>query len=336
MRITLIGPLPPPHGGIASHLERMMDYLQGRGHRVETLSPFGSSRTGHVKIHIARLPLALLRQGAGCLRHWHLTGQHRLLVMACCERLLPGPSVYTLHVDLDRVGSSDALLRWMLRPIDTVICVKEADARRIRERRLHGNVKVIPAYIPPQRPVEPEKELCSWLRAHSPAIVFMATHWGTTAGLPTYGLDLTLAGFENLLAHHPRAGLLALVPAKPRPSEQESLVADRLRTLGTRVRLVDRPVDLLAVMPAADLFVRPTRTDGDALSLREAASMGVRVVASDCVARPVPCRLFRSGSPADLTGAMLGVLDEPSGVASDSTEYADALLQEYQRLTSGS
>jgi glycogen(starch) synthase len=332
MRITLIGPLPPPHGGIASHIERMMEYLRALGHHVRALSPFSSSRPGHEKTHIMHLPFVLAQDGCPQIRHWHLTGWHRLLVMACCERLLPGKSVYTLHVDLERVGPPDTLLRWMLHPVDTVVCVKEEDARRIRERRLHENVVVIPAFIPSRQPPQPEDELCEWLHSRSPALLVMATHWGVTGGQPTYGLDLLLSNMEQLVEHFPRLGLLALVPAGPIPDDQRQLVAEQLRNHPVHVRFVDRPVDLLAVLPAADIFVRPTRTDGDALSIREAAALGVRVVASDCVARPVPCRLFRSGSQEELQSALLTALQDPVLEVPVAWEHADALLNEYRQL----
>ncbi len=48
----------------------------------------------------------------------------------------------------------------------------------------------------------------------------------------------------------------------------------------------------LAVLAAADVFVRPTLADGDALSVREALALGCAVVASDVGHRPPGCLVF--------------------------------------------
>ena len=44
----------------------------------------------------------------------------------------------------------------------------------------------------------------------------------------------------------------------------------------------------------ADLMVRPTNTDGDAISIREALYFKVPVVASDVTLRPNDCYLFKN------------------------------------------
>ncbi|MFN7135061.1 MAG: glycosyltransferase, partial [Myxococcales bacterium] len=56
----------------------------------------------------------------------------------------------------------------------------------------------------------------------------------------------------------------------------------------------------LAVMLASDVFVRPTYADGDALSVREALSLGRPVVASAVGFRPEGTTLFRTGDALDL------------------------------------
>lgn len=336
MRITLIGPLPPPHGGIASHVGRMAEFLATEGHQVEVLSPFGSQAPGHAKTHILKLPFALARRKGGGLRHWHLTGWHRLLVMALCERLLPGKAFYTLHVDLDRVGPPAGLLRWMLKPLGCVVCVKEEDARSMIQRRVHSRVVAIPAFVPNARKPLEEPELCAWLQDHSPGLLFMASHWGLVKGEATYGFDLLLKSLAGLESDLPGLGLLALVPPEEMPESQARLVQQSMATLGEKLRVVRRPVSLEAVLPAADLLVRPTRTDGDALSVREAQALGIPVLASDCAPRPEPCHLFASGSADALRHELLAVLRagarRGADLGEDPGRYAHALLAEYRRL----
>ncbi|MCU1277674.1 MAG: group 1 glycosyl transferase, partial [bacterium] len=54
----------------------------------------------------------------------------------------------------------------------------------------------------------------------------------------------------------------------------------------------------LAVVATADLFVRPTLADGDAISVREAIALGRPVIASAVGTRPPEAALFPAGDAA--------------------------------------
>ena len=62
--------------------------------------------------------------------------------------------------------------------------------------------------------------------------------------------------------------------------------------------------ECLHVMSRSAAFVRPTFTDGDSISVREALALGVPVIASDAVARPHGTVLFETANPQDLMQKM--------------------------------
>jgi glycosyltransferase involved in cell wall biosynthesis len=62
-------------------------------------------------------------------------------------------------------------------------------------------------------------------------------------------------------------------------------------------------------MASCDLFVRPTNTDGDSVSIREALHLGLPVVASDAVSRPEVCSIFATRDMDDFERAVRHVLD---------------------------
>ena len=57
------------------------------------------------------------------------------------------------------------------------------------------------------------------------------------------------------------------------------------------------------------VFVRPTRAEGDAVSVREAQRAGIPVIASDIVDRPHGVVSFSSENVRELCAALRAVLD---------------------------
>jgi glycogen(starch) synthase len=85
------------------------------------------------------------------------------------------------------------------------------------------------------------------------------------------------------------------------------------------------------------VFVRATRADGDALSVREALGLGSRVVASDVGHRPPGCLLFRSGDAGDLAERMVEITRLPraavrSGRPPAERDPFEALLAVYRSV----
>ena len=59
--------------------------------------------------------------------------------------------------------------------------------------------------------------------------------------------------------------------------------------------------ELWPLFQRVDLFVRPTLSDGDSVSVREALYFNLPVVASDAVERPMGVHCFKQGDSQDFT-----------------------------------
>jgi glycosyltransferase involved in cell wall biosynthesis len=80
----------------------------------------------------------------------------------------------------------------------------------------------------------------------------------------------------------------------------------------------------LGLIAGADVVVRSTFVDGDAITVREALSLGVPVVASDTAFRPDGVTLFRKGDAADLSAKLVAVLSGIEAKPTPRSETADA------------
>ena len=87
----------------------------------------------------------------------------------------------------------------------------------------------------------------------------------------------------------------------------------------------------------SSVLLRPTNTDGDAVSVREALWLGVPVIASDVVERPAGTELFRTRDAESLWQATLRVCsDLPAARArlagAARSDGFESLLAVYKRV----
>ncbi len=82
--------------------------------------------------------------------------------------------------------------------------------------------------------------------------------------------------------------------------------------LDDQILLYDKVMNFPALVMQADLVLRLTYTDGDALTVREGLWLGVNVLASDVVERPAGCYTFKNRSLGDLYKREIEVLARTS------------------------
>jgi glycosyltransferase involved in cell wall biosynthesis len=315
--VLLVGSLPPPSGGVATHLAELARALAVRNTDVRPLDV----RHGRVRL-LAALVGARAR---GDLVHLHTNGHNpKSWALAL---LGSGPrSVLTIHSGLApafmrrhrRVVGAIARRYAHVVAVNPEIAAALADAGR-------NDVTVCAAFTPAslQFRLAPPG-LRQLRRAHRPLVAC------ALAPGREYGAEVMLDAFARLRPRLPSVGLVCYGPGT-----RALAPAVHARGLDSAVALLgelDRP-RALAVVAAADLFVRPTLADGDAISVREALALGRTVVASNVGARPREALTFPAGSAAALTELLFHAASNP-GVARTApvTDCLPTLLGIYRRL----
>jgi len=335
MKILLVGPYPPPHGGVSVHVAEIERELISAGVPCKVLD---SNRASHSSEFCAALGRYALQ---GWTIHLHTNGHNRkswLLALACgLAGKLGGGCVLTLHSGLAPEYLSPAF-RWrrkfaaLVSSLYTrVICVNTA----IRDTLVSLNVAaerldVAPAYIGSLRPMASlDPALTLWMRHHQPlfstALFFR----------PEYGFDLLLNGIVRLRGQHPSLGCMVMGSGEQR-AQAESLV--RAAGLGDHIRMlgdVDHET-CLSLISQSDVFLRTTLQDGDSISVREAIAQGVPVVASRVGTRPAGAILFQPGDVSDMLAGIQQAIDagRPEFAAVQSG-CMDRLMEVYRGTISG-
>ena len=222
---------------------------------------------------------------------------------------------------LDRAGPVQrAMLLAALRGAWHLIAVNDRIASRLRACGVSADrITVAPAYIdPPDEPLAGSwvpSHVLGFCNAHEPVVLGSGSAVRID-GTDLYGVDLTIELVERLARRFPRVGLVwVLMKIIGFEESYEAELAQRVirRGLSDRFLFVEPCGELHPLLRRVDLLVRPTASDGDALTIREALAAAVPVVASDVVPRPGGSVVFRTRDIDDLEGAVVATLDDLDG-----------------------
>ncbi len=318
MKLLLIGPYPPPHGGVSVHVAEACRHLSAAGIECRVLNTDRHAPPSTEYLSQggpAGLFWRVLRYAAtGWAVHLHTNGHNVkswLTAAIAGTAALPSPAtILTLHSGMAS-GFIKAGPLWRRALVwaasllyDRIVCVNH----ELRDAVLAGGVsghriEVLPAFLPAAAGGLPPA-LQSFMEARQPTIstaIFFR---------PEYGFELLVEAVARLRARHPHLGCVVMGSGEQQAKARERVA---LRGLEGAVLLAgDLPRETcLAVMARSSVFVRPTLADGDANSVREALSLGVPVVASNVGVRPPGTRLFAPGDADALVAAVEQALTAP-------------------------
>lgn len=294
MRILLLGPLPPPLGGMAAHVGLLRKALLSRGVLVEVLEvpPRGSRIAKSAWVAFREL----VRRRTD-LAHLHLAGGRKAYRVAKgLQRYfhaLGVPFVVTLHGGgfvsfVESNSEAKAGLRELLSSAAAVVAVNGSIASYVVSSfGLHSSsVHVVSPYLSEREAVP---------RAGTEKVLRSLVACGS--GTSVYGLlDLVQAVRTTGSV---RAVDICLYGTHD-PSYLNKLLDLCRRDERIQVFWNMQPKEFSERLMRAELFVRPTYADGDSLALREAIDLGCQVIASDAAIRPPGCGIYQCGKNDEL------------------------------------
>lgn len=327
--VALVGPYPPPYGGLSVHIERLHRRLADLGIRArvhcQPLPASGNRPEGVVPAAFRfRWYGWVLEQAWRCdadIVHFY---EGWRWAWAALAMLLRGKRVVMAFHNQQVTGAMWrhtprsarwASLRLVRHPRVWWVGATPAVREQLVEMGVdRERITVAPAYIPP-RPGASVSGLPAtiqdFLGAHSPVLSSYAFDLARDArGVDSYGFDLCIGLVHSLREEFPGIGLVLRMSKVVDADYYDDLRA-RIATGGLEdhVLITTEPLeDAHPLWQASDVFLRATNTDGDAVAVREALDLRVPVVASDASRRPEGAVLFRTRDAQDLARAVREVL----------------------------
>ncbi len=175
---------------------------------------------------------------------------------------------------------------------------------------------VVPGFIPPTQRDEDQAAVPDHIKRfcaeHDPVLLATGASVLRENNTDLYGIDMTIELVDRLRASYPNIGLLwfllEIIGDVPEYSEKMRHEVDR-RELHAHWLFCEPLAPFYPMYGLADIMVRPTLSDGDALSVREALYFGLPTVASDAVPRPKEVILCRKRDQEDYERVVRQTLD---------------------------
>jgi len=347
MRVLQIGPFPPPYGGVERNLIAIRTFLRNRRIPCGVINITRHRKTDVDEVFQPSGALDLIRLIV-TLRydviHIHFGGMlsPRLLGLYLLCSLLPGrKTVLTFHsggypsTPQGRATGRRSFAGFVFRRLDRLIAVNAEIAAFFRKLGVNPDrIHVIAphAFVAGEAlSTELPDALAAFAAEHRPLLV-------SVGGLePEYDVAAQIDLLGAVRERHPNAGVMVIGSGSLHEALGRQAAAlpyhSHVRLCGDVPHAVT-----MRVLAQADLLLRTTLYDGDAISVREALHLGTPVIATENGMRPAGVIVVPVSNAGALREATLGALARPpharaTHVAVDETNL-EAVLRVYQDLTS--
>jgi glycogen(starch) synthase len=344
MRVLLLGPYPPPHGGVQTNLVAIRAFLLKRGDSCGVINITRHRKADVYEVYYPKGPLQLLQLLARLrydVLHLHIGGMltNRLLSLSLACTLRPGTkSVMTFHSggfpsspEGQSLGPA-SFAGFVLHRFDGIIGVNQEIVEFLHKLGVppHRTRRISPYAFLPNDPSASSlpAPLAAFFTAHDPVLI--------SVGLlePEYDLTLQIDALPHVRQKFPNAGLLLIGSGSLEAELRARIVANPC----AQHFLLAGDVPHAATMEAVSrsrMMLRTTLYDGDALSVREALQLGTPVIATETAMRPVGVHLMPKSDSQALLRAIEQELQQPAARterASGDESNLQAVIDFYQDL----
>ena len=323
-KILLVGPMPPAVGGVSSHVSRLYSKINSSSDFECAVIDLGRFNYFNSKNKKSTIFSGLIYFLSSSIVHIHISHSKKLFI-ARFSKFLGKKVVYTQHNNREDQVESNLMIRKFS---DFTIKVYRSPFELDSDKTI-----VIPAYIKSDSNSELPFEIKSKLADYKKIVAALCTHPKDRIieidGKDIYGFDILLKAYSEFATENT---LLLLLDANGTMRHVYRSDMEILKKNGFNILYLTEVVDFTALLSAIDLYIRPTRSDGDSIAIREALDAGVMVLASDCVNRPGGVHVFQNENVDSLSFQASELLKQPKQVVIPQRDFSQEIIAIYHSL----
>jgi glycosyltransferase involved in cell wall biosynthesis len=319
--------------------------LISAGHKCSIIATAKSSKiTPEPDVYHPRTPAELIKLIVKLkydVLHLHVGGDLTPRVMSlvlACGIIGRGKNVLTIHSggfavsDEAQTAKSASSKGFIFRQFERIICVNSLLVDIFKRYGVKENkVRLIHPFIhkSPEKGIEIRPDLRGFAEKSNPFLL--------TVGLleDTYDLFLQIDAMEMVLRKYPNAGLMIIGSGSLENQLKEAIASKSYPDKICLANDVNHKITL-HLINRADILLRTTKYDGDAISIREALHLETPVIATDNGMRPDGVYLIPKQDKEKLVEAIyeIGEREKPTKSSKpDDRKNIEAVLNLYQELT---
>ena len=360
MKVILIGSYPPPYGGISIHMQRLYKKLMRNGINTEIYSlnkiKKENERIKYFNLKKDFIKLIFLKKDN--IIHFHGSSFKARILLAITAYIFRRKVIMTVHgVSLEEeykrlniIGK--VLYKFFLNKISYLIVVNpQIKEWCIQNNILKEKIEVIPGYIDPIVDEEDyekiDKQVWNFIEKRKKAKDVVITANGNIRfynNEDLYGIDLLVELVERLREKNYKLSLIFALLGYEQQSKEERIYFEKLLKKIKDNKLESfiyfykvKDTEYYPILEKADIFIRSTNTDGDAISLREGIYFKKICIASDVVVRPDEIILIKNRNIKELLLQVENVIKnykiEKKRVSDiEIKEYFNEILEVYKKI----
>lgn len=307
--IAILGPLPPPLGGVSVHIERVIAKLKKQKNRVYHFQSTQELRYRFFLLYLCKLVFFLLYIKPDVLMYHTTYLSNALLELRFLVFLKKIMNVKIMLIEHDcrfvyaLSCAQKKQYQYVLDHTDMQVCIGSRTIESFVKNNMYCKQQVVEsAFLPPD--VSNREQLLTiypstvfdFMQKHTPVILANAFQLRLMQGKDLYGFDQLVEAFACYKKNVPSAGLVLMLAQKGDVHMYATLQQQIMQyTLESAVYILEGNYVLWPLFAYVDLFVRPTLSDGASVSIEEALYFKVPVIASDVCWRPPDCILYKQG-----------------------------------------
>ena len=352
MKIAILGIFPPPIGGISIYIKRFYFFLNEKGisYILYNSGEYVNKEKNIIHVSFKRKLFELIFDRTDIIHSNEIGIKSRILIPLF--RLFNKKVILTIHGysfknQINKLkGIKKALFIFQMKLYNNIIAVNPNIKDLLIKNGINkSKISVIPAFIPPTSEETDINQLPNFFnkvrKKHKFIITANAFKISFYNNQDLYGIDLSIELMKKLVDNgHKDIGfiyVIADIGDYEYYKKMQNLVKEY--NIENYFRFYTKHVAYPAMINMCDLFIRPTNTDGDALSVREALTLEIPAIASDVCKRPEGTILFKNRDIDDLYNKTKYVIDNydefKQQIANiEMEDNAEKILEVYKKVLS--
>lgn len=312
--ILIVGPIPPPLGGVAVHVKRVAHKLEQQNNRVHIFNT--AKKYSHKLSSLWGLLQSIFSIKPNLIYYHEPTESVQKFFFVLLTKYILRYTFVLIDHDCRSLYSyascKKKFFSWCINQTNHTVVIGDTTDRCYHDNniKIPKHYSIESPFLPP--PIADEEtifsnypeELKAFITNHTPLLSMNAFAPVLLNGKDLYGLDSSINLMAQLILVHPAIGLIIAI-GTIKNSEQKNYF-EQLQMLVHQKKLAEHVFfffgqnECWPIIKRSTLFLRPTLSDGHSLSVQEAVFFNIPVVATNVCLRPAGAELISPNNFSEL------------------------------------